>query len=574
MKRAALLILLAAFSCAPALAQQARLDEILPARTSFYIYWQGAASLEAARAANPLLRLLSDPEFAAARSQVYASLQAAAPGNAARALEAAEFNALLGNQLLVGSLELPRPAAPLARPGQPAPSPADNTFLIFDATGVRPRLEELLASFRPAEKSAAVTRSAFAGTTIETFGSGAKKTFRAMVGDLLVEAGRREVIEPVIRAVALADAAGPRLGDSQDYKRARQAIGAGASVEFFMRLKELIPSPAGQRAAQDAAMWRVLGLERLEILAGGITFAPGHTRVRASLLGDTSAGSLFDLAGSSVPTFMSLRAAPRDVVSYGVNIFDLAAAYQLIMKAAGQAAPGAAQGPAASLDRMVEQSIGMTPLEALKLFSGEFAAFTTGAGLELDSNLYFIGIRRQQDAVYLVRTLLASQITSETVEGNITFFALTWSYADAKTQALRKRFFHVAVAPQAVLVGPRKAMLREMLASLAAPQDQPAGLAADARFRAACSRLPQLLSGFGYSHLSRMPWESLALSAAQEAAQATPAVESEAGAKQPPRTSIDWKKLLSPSVLSKYLHAWESGWWKDAAGLHFDACLE
>ncbi len=70
-------------------------------------------------------------------------------------------------------------------------------------------------------------------------------------------------------------------------------------MEYFVHLPD--PDkwiPADQKDQPMAKFIRSVHLEKIHVAGGGISFAGDATRAHGAILGDTSAGSFFDIAGS------------------------------------------------------------------------------------------------------------------------------------------------------------------------------------------------------------------------------------------------------------------------------------
>ncbi len=567
---------LLAILATPVCAQQTRLDERLPASTTFYVYWRGAASYEAVQSTNPLLRLWNDPEFAPARGALLDQVardfsKPPAPAGLTREM----VLELLENPFVVGTLSTGKPPETklVEKSGAEKPRVPDNSFVIYDASNKKPLVEKILAlEFATASSPPAITRSAFGKTSIETVAAATETYYRAFVGNLFVRAGQKEILEELVRRLeAASPAAG--LGTVADFQEARRMIGDQASLEFLFRIPDLtksgLPTAVGPNA--DAAM-KPLKVEKLRALCGGLSFTAEATRTRMALLGDTAPGGLFDVVGESLPGFATMAAAPPGTASFSAFRLDLTAIYGLAKAVVNAVVPTQQGNASDGFEGMVAMSLGMSLTDVLGLFTGEFASYSTELGIDPFTNYYAIGIRKPQEVLKLLRAVLSQQILSEDSEGGNTILSVTTSFADLKTGAPRKRFYYVGVTPQMLVVSPRKAALRETLQRLATDGNSAAGMATDAKFTAARGRMPQGLSGVGYFDLSRVQWETVLESASPS--QADPPKAGAAAGVAAASPTPDWTKLVKPAVLSRYLHLAVSGWWKSPDGLHFDGFIE
>lgn len=595
----------------PAAAQSQRLDESLPPATQFYLYWHGQAALEPVRSSNSLLRLWSDTEFAAARESLLADMMRDKTSGVPSFLTRDVAFSLLENPLLVGSVTFPSmtpgsaasSAAAKAKAAQP-----EGFFLVYDATGKLALVQAALqgaasptTQVKPLTSGALAYESVTEKVNITEKGKTEEREktyYRALSGNFYLQADRREVMEDLLRRFA-AGAARPTawLGQSLEFQKARRVMGERSALDVFVRFRGMtqeLNAQAGDQVSQ--AITRGLRLEQLQTFALGVTFDAQATRMQGAILGDTSPGGLFDLASASTASFSTLPLVPGNAHSYGVNRFDFVALYQVARRMFTSISTDTSMIDA--IEQGMEKQLGMSLVDAMKLFTGEFGWFSTENSVDFETNYYAVTIRKQADVVYLLRLLLGSNITNESTEGNATFFSLTSSFADRKTGAPRKRFYYMAVTPTMLLVAPRKALLREVIARAEANPDAAAGaaapggiLAADAKFQAARARLPQQLSGFSYMDFQRYPWEAMVRLLEEETAAAAKSAATSSSV--PPKTTpaaaqstdsrpaasaappkLDWRRLMNPAMLRRHLRAGASGWWKDAEGLHFDGYIE
>jgi len=571
-KRFCLLACLVGILAAPVAAQNARLDDRLPATTTFYMYWRGAASTEAARGTNPLLRMWADPEFAPAREAMFAEISRDAKDKLTAALTQNALLSLLENPLVFGTANRGQATPKLAAPG-PTQKPllAENSFLIYDATGKKALVESLLElEASDTTTPPKITRSAFGHTKLESVAGSKETYYRAFAGNYFLRAGRKDVLEELLLRLENSDAT-PALRDVADYQQARRITGEQASFEFFMRTPDL--TPAGLPISKDfdaQAGMKALGLEKLRAICGGLTFAADATRTRMAVLGDTSPGGPFDLVGESAPSFATLAAAPAGMVSYAVNRFDFLALYQLVRKAAEAVFATQQAGVVEGIESMAATAMGMSVAEALGLFTGQVASFSDDLGMDPFANFYAAGIRKPEEVLQLLRVLLSKEIHSEDREGEVTYLSVTTSFRDARTGAPRKRFQYIGVTPQLLVVAPRKTTLREMVRQLASKAENPAtsGLAGEHKFAAARARLAADLSGLSYADLSRIQWDAQGEAIEQQ-------VKSTPGTANSTATRVsEWRKRLPPALLQRYLHTAYGGWWKGPDGLHFDGFID
>jgi hypothetical protein len=350
------------------------------------------------------------------------------------------------------------------------------------------------------------------------------------------------------------------LRETPSYRAARKEIGGEPAAEFFVR----IPNFPARRIAPAAgfdplAFARALRLNQVHVLCGGVSFAEQATRLRFSILGDTSSGSLFDILGESSADFASLPAAPA-AASYTVGRFDYAALNEVVVNALAASLPAETAARLALLQ-------GVFFNQLARVLAGESATIYLGPGPSAGADLYVFSIRQRDELLHLVHGALAPMIAGEEQEGNTTYLSLATPYTDPKTQAERKHFYTIAIAPQVAVAGPHSAAVHEAMARLAAPTAV-GTLAADPKFARARARLPGKLSVLSYSDLAQMDWGKFVNSLLQGMAKgaATPQDAAPSGE--------EWLKQFNPAMLSRYLHVTASGWWKDRDGVHSNTEIE
>jgi hypothetical protein len=563
---------LLAILAAPVCAQQVRLDERLPASTTFYVYWHGTGSYQAVQSSNPLLRLWNDPEFAPTRNAMMQwvdrqRVEMKLPASVTRET----IFSLMENPFVLGSFTPPKTTTNKteASKGQTNPANQDDFFLIYDATGKQALVESLLKLESSDPKEAeTVTRFKLRGIDVEAV-KGAKSThYQALTGTFFIIADRKEAMEDLLLRYVGKGAAGPEMRSAADYQEARRGLGEHATLELVLHMGDLMQSAMAQAKGAEAEAVNAVGLTRLRLLVCGIVFERDATRVHATILGDMGPGSIFDLLGKNAAEFSTASVAPADSANFSAMWIDFPGIYrffvQLMRK---QMQPG--QDPTAALDAAATQLFGMRVEEVLQLFTGEFAGFSPSVGLDPLGNVFAIGIRKPQEVLRVLRVALSKEIQSEDFLGGTSILSITSPFPDSKTGATRRQFLYVGVTPTMILVAPRKAMLKAMLVNGSKPGDAMyLGLAGNAKFTGARAQLPPSLSGLAYLDFSRVNWDDLVK-------EVTPPSNKDSNSK-----AIDagdpaaWKSAFKSELLSKYLHLMISGWWKERGGIHFDGFIE
>ncbi len=574
-RRSLCVLLLAA---APALGQSApgALDPSrLPSDTLFYLHWRGTASLERAQTTNSLLRLWADPGFAPVRQALSDAFYSNARKNkdlaSSTGADLEQIFSLAENAFLiglVGNLDL---SALSGGQGNAGPARLPAFFVIFDTTGKAELIKKLESKAALASKEPrTVTHYAFGPTTVETTVKGGKTSYRAMVGPYSIHSDQRAVIEDLIRRIPSPEPPKASLGEIDGYRSARRRMDNETLMDFLLRIPDLtqLPIPA-QQGFDTVALLRALHFEKLHSLSGSLSFAGPATRMRAALLGDTSAGGILDLGGDNHPTFETLALAPAGTASFNAGFVNLSALYETLHRALFAALPPQQRTSLEMVEALVANHIGMTIPDALRLFRGEAASLATPAEMGPSLQLYAATIQNRAEVLRLLRIILAARIVREEPAGDATLLKLSTFPLQPSAGNRQPQTYYLGIAPRMLLAAPREESVRESLRRLAAKDAGDAGsLAGDARFREARGRFPASLTGLGYVDFTGMPWEKIS-EAFEEGLQKadTKSAGSAAALKE-------WMKKLSLAVLRRYLHTMASGSWKDRDGGYFDAWIE
>ncbi|HEY7679682.1 MAG TPA: hypothetical protein VIC04_04125, partial [Terriglobia bacterium] len=291
------------FLALPALAQppSARLDERLPSGTQFYVYWRGFASIQETRAANSLLKVWDDPEFAPTRDAIFEEILGERKGSTGFAFSREVAFSLLENQAVFGVTSFAtRSAAKAAEaPQREKPVAPERSFLIYDATGKLPMVQAALQLLPGKDgKLPSVTRSSFGRTTIETVTDSRSTVYRAFVGSYFVQSPDKPTLEQIVKQL---DSPGPdALVRNADYQAARRVIGERTTLDIFFNLRpfaEELQQSLGKGLTGADAVAKSMKADQIRALVMGLRFEAPATRVKMAVLGDMSPGGLFDLAG-------------------------------------------------------------------------------------------------------------------------------------------------------------------------------------------------------------------------------------------------------------------------------------
>lgn len=548
----------------PVLAQTNSPIDRLPPATLLYFYWHGTSSLAAVKATNPVCRLWADPAYRPLRElwtkEFFRRTENAPNAEKLTPEEANEFLTLLENPMVLG----------VAGRGSD-PAGHAQTFLVLDISGKQALFKKIHDRLAPEGKQPTPDASYAVGPdTIEKFTAKGQPYFQATVGNYFLHASDLETIRdlvPRFRAQELPDTS---LTHAPEFQQTRPQVPAGSVAEWFLRLPDFTKfHPGAKDAFNLSAAAEALHLERLHAVAGGLAFTAEAVHAHGAVLADTSPGGIFDFIGESTPTFSTLAFSPA-AVTFSAARMNLAALYQLIRRALLAALPPDKSAAINAVEAVAAVSLGMQPVDALQLFTGEFATLQFGATVDPKEHLYAAAIQNPEKVSSLLRHMLKSKISTEDQAGDTTFFQLAWTATDPKTREQHRSFYSLAVTPNFLLSAPRKEMLTGALARAAGQPtpDSTGRLADDPTYLQARAALPDKLTGIGYTDYSKFAWNkyvSNIVEMAEKSAQQT-------GKPVDPR--IEALKQMDISPLSHLLHFGIGGYWKDADGLYFEFTMQ
>jgi hypothetical protein len=552
----------------PLQAQNSSILERLPAETIFYLHWHGKTLAPPAEEKNHVLQLLQDPDFIPFRDALVKLAQRSPEKeNTPPALEFAEILSLLENEATVGLVV--NSAPPNADAAASTPSPG--SFFVYEAAGKTALIEKFRAILRARGKDPPVTTTYnVGGTSVEERVSSTGPYYSARTDRYLLIADQKPLMENLIGRFSRKEKPASSVTQLPEYKAIVPYIGTDATEELFARMPnmnqlirpEMQTSPSG-RFVQG------LHLEKLHVMGIGISFTGEAARLHGAILGDTSAPSLFDIAGASDATFQTLPVVNPGPLS-NVTRLDLPAAYRLIRSAAMASLNPQVTAYITTGEGMAQAFLGMPVDDALHLFTGEFATESLTADDGSWPRVYAVTIQRPQDVLRVLRAAVSKQIVAENTEGDTTILDLSYPERDPVSGQQKPHFLYVAVTPQMIFVAPKKAMLRDAMArhNAKSGSSPSADLYSNAELNRLRARLPEKLSGLSAADLARIPWDKVFLWISQQIN------EDAKGSKEPTQQSSDWLKLVKIEAFASHLHAAVSGWWKDSNGIYFDSYLE
>ena len=552
----------------------------LPQRTLFYLIWRGTPAPNE-RTANSLLALWDDPDFASVRSALAAGMLASSDKQSSQPKltpeELGDFASLLENSFTLGYIQDPRERRSATGPAAAKPPTWDGMFFVYNRVGKEAILAKAILRLRSAAKETPrISQVTLAGLPVLKIESKTSSSFWAENGTYAVGAGEAEVMEEILSRLENKSPQAASLAQSATYQESQPVAGSGA-LEFFLRvpdLKGLIPAsnpgPFPVQKLLDAAR-----LDAVHSIAGHVTLDGARTHVQAAILGDTTAGTPFDIWANGQSAPASLAFAPAEAISYNVAHLNLLGIYGAVQRIAGAAFPTGPQGNAGLLDMMAQQRLGMPLSNALGLFTGEFASMQTSPSLDPAKQVFFFSIRNKPETLKLLRALLGDRVASERNEGDATLLKISLSGNQTSAGVAQWNFFQVAVTPEMVIAASSIDTLRETLAYRAKALPT-AGLAGVPQFQANRGTAPANLIGLSYFDFQKVDWQAAKDHWLQDGKkpQIAKGVAGRGTTSTNPSTIPDWVSQINVQALSRHLHTSWSVSWKDAKGIHWDQWIE
>src|SRR6185437_5154490 len=423
---------------------QTPLVERLSPDTVFCVAWRGTASFSGAEQKNHVLQLLQDPAFAPAWLSLAAAFQqrnqkaegpAGAPGFA-------DITSLLENPLVLGVSAVPNGAGSPGPNGQPS---RFGFFIVYDATGKAGLIDKWKLSAQSGNKAhSQATTYDFGGTSVEIRADGARATYSAQTAHYFVASDQKQIVEGLITRFRSADVNPGSLGHLAPFRDLQKFVGSDVALEWYARIPDpaqwSIPPPGGKSAVQFA---KTIHLEKIHAVGGGVSFAGEAMHVRGAVLGDTSPGGVFDLAGPSTATFQT-TAVVNGSSTFSMSHFNLAALYALARGAIIDTLSSQQVANVSAVEAVGQSYLGMPIGDALGLMSGEIASFSTYSDDGSAQRVFAATIRQPEAVLRILRAVAGSMIVAEDSSGTATFLDIAYPYKDPKTGTQRRKFYYLA----------------------------------------------------------------------------------------------------------------------------------
>jgi hypothetical protein len=572
--RFAALILLLTFGVLPAAAQEFG-PGILPADTSFFVLSRGTAHAETAYAANPMVQSWNSPEFADFRQQGIAYLirhsdwkvngrpMTFTPAQTDQIFSILKSPMMFG---FSGAIDV----ASLAKAGTPTGKQflnAGGMFVILDVTGKTVQFD-LLFRFITASvpKDVTHTHSDISGVGIEKFAGPNNTSYAARVGNYFVWSNQEKVIQDLVSRLSAHSTSSDSLAQTANYQRCRANQDPDSISEVYFRIPDLtkVSIPVSAQFDTSAAL-RSLHLDSIRAFCGSYAITQQGELSRGLVVGDTTAGGIFDFFGANRSHFDTLALAPPSAYSYLSYSFDLPAIYKTVRAAAMAALPQQQAAMVQMVEGMSGMQLGMPVNDVLALAGGEAATIQFDANSTPPAQMYAVSITNPEKVAMLFEKLGANSYAEDSHESGITFFKSINSTPVPGTAGPGPTSY-VALTPHFLLFGTDKPALLK-----AGRLDSAAGPAAGSTFadspeiskmRAA---LPHDLLGLTITDYTRHDWT----------ADFTKSIEDSEKSGQSKLSPEDiqffdsMKKFNATRVGKTMLRRNVGGWWKEPDGIHY-----
>jgi len=546
----------------------------LPGRTILYLVWHGSPTGEI-RKNNSLYALWDDPQFAAARAAFLESFLNDAQNlknkPAVSREELAQYVTLLDNPFLIGYLRRPQAHAAAKTPAAKTPEPTWNgMFFIYDRSGKEELLSKAVVQMRGTENDIPkLTPLTLAGVPALKVERKSGITYWAEFGKYAVSANEQSVFEEVV-AVVNGKPGSSMLSQSAAFQEAKPILSGGV-VEFFLRVpstQELGLDSLSASSAPLKPLVMALKLDSLHSVAGHISLEGAKTHFTGTILGDTAAGSLFDIWAEGQANPVSLGYLSPDTIYYSESQFNLLGIYNTLKRALTQADASSAQ-TATLLEGLAQTRLGMPLPDALGLTTGEIASLQTSPTMDDGQKVYLLGISNKPDALKLARTLMGDRISSERSEGDTTFLKVSLQGGQSSAGVAQWNFYYLAMTPSLLFGSSKSETLHRYVGQAPTSPDA----AVPKNILAARGQFPEKLNGFSFFDFQKVDWAGLKEKWVAEANKSAQSAKTTDAANNNKKLS-DWLSQVNPEVFPRHLHTMTGASWKDAKGVHFDEWLD
>jgi hypothetical protein len=573
--RLAATILLLTFAALPAVAQEFG-PGILPADTSFFIYSHGTAHAETADASNPMVQSWNSPEFADFRQQGIAYLVRHADWKVSgrpvkfTPAEADQIYSFLKSPMMFG-FSGAIDAASFTKAGVPTSKQflnAGGMFLILDVTGKTAGFDllfKLVAANVP--KEVTHTRSDFSGVGIEKFAGPNNTSFATRVGNYFVWSNQEKLMHDLVSRLGSHSTSADSLAQTPNYQPCRANQDPDSISEVYFRIPDLtkVSIPASAQFDTAAAL-RALHLDSVRAFCGSYAITQQGEHSRGLVLGDTSAGGIFDFFGSNRAHFDTLALAPSSAYSYLSYSFDLPAIYKTVHAAAMAALPQQQASMVQMAEGMAGMQIGMPISDVLALPGGEIASIQLDPNSTPPSQMYAITISNPEKVKALFNKIGANSFEEDSHENGVTFFKSKTNAPVANPSAPTPTNYF-AITPHFLLYGTDKqALVKAARLDSGAGPAAGSSLADNREIVNLRATLPQNLLGLSITDYSHYDW-------AADMTKGLNQTETSDKSKLSPEDIqfFDSMKKFSATAIGKaMMRRSVGGWWKEVDGIHYE----
>ncbi|MGH9780680.1 MAG: hypothetical protein ACRD33_02570, partial [Candidatus Acidiferrales bacterium] len=352
--------------------------------------------------------------------------------------------------------------------------------------------------------------------------------------------------------------------------------GQGTLVNFLalperLNLSEMPANPN----FNFAAFARTLHLDQIHAVCGSMVFEAERTRMRGAVLGDTSQGSVLNILGDGRENFATLAVAPSGA-AYQCSILDFVALYKTLMAGVVAALPPDKAGFAAGIESLASTLWGMSPTEALGLFTGEFATINFHSEADPTRAIYAFTIRRPERVLALLKHVIPGASTTQKQDGDTAYVTITFAQnaKGSQTASGEPSEFFLAVTPSMLIAAKQQDVLRDAVDRLHAPAGsaQADSLSNDPGFKRARATMHSKISALSYSDLAHYNWTAVIKSIEKGMNERAEAEARRAG--KPAPAPVQLFPGFDPAIISRYLHSSSGSAWKDSTGIYFDSVIQ
>lgn len=573
-----LALVVALLLCAsPLFAQTNPMVERLPADTWAYLSWGGTASLKSASSTNTVLRLWNDPAFSALLENSFATVShggGAAKSSGLTPERMAEIRSALENPVVIGFVN-----QGFANQGENSDAMGHGLpsyFLIYDATGKKELIDKLRherdehMTERPQ-----VSTIPIGGVSVEKrVSKGGDTSYEAQAGSYYIVAGSRHTMAELLTRFGAGAAPAVSFTQAADFPTECREMARDATLSALALPGRIsIPAQAGNAGFDFRAFSSSLHLDQIRAACMGVTFEKQITHTRGAVLGDTSRGSILNVAGDNRDSFATLPLASANS-SFKGSVVDYAGLYNSLFTAISAGLPGNRAPFLAAVVAFLTSTWGMPPDQALGLFTGEFAVIHPDNTTDPSQSFYAATIHDPDKVVHILEHLLPGERASTNQDGDVIYLTTTFSGVPASGKPGQGLVIYFALTPNMLIASKEQDVLRRAVARMHSTTGaaQADALAGDPDFQKARATLPAKLNSLSYTNYAHYNWPKLFAETQKSLNEQMQEAARKANRPAPPPVQIF--QGMDPAMLARYLHVSIGGGWKNATGVYFDSYIQ